>query len=130
MKGVFQNKDRKYDMQLSQALIDEWRLAEIFSTSKIEKIELKSESHQWEKTGNICIEFRCDGQPSGIATTKADFWVHELKRDGATICYFMFPVDRLKEICRDAYRAGKYRTQGGDGGRFDNILLRLADLLK
>jgi hypothetical protein len=33
---------------------------------------------QWEQTGNICIEYRQRDQPSGIAATKADVWVHEI----------------------------------------------------
>lgn len=128
--GVVQNRDRKFDLQLSQALIDERRLAAIFAGAQIEKIELKSESWQWEQTGNICIEFRCDGRPSGISATEADFWVHELKRDGETLVYLMFPIERLKELCRDAIRAGRWRAKAGDGGRFDVVILRLKDILR
>lgn len=124
------NRDRKFDLQLDQALIDERRLAEIFEHANIRRIELKSESHQWEKTGNICIEYRQNGKPSGIAATEADFWVHELKRDGETLCYLMFPAERLKKLAREAYKKGRYRSNAGDGGRFDVVLLRLRDILK
>ena len=41
----------------------------------------------------------------------------------------MFPIDRLKELCRAAYKAGRYRSGAGDGGRFDVILLSLRKLL-
>ena len=124
------NRDRKFDLQLDQALIDERRLAEIFEHANIRRIELKSESHQWEKTGNICIEFRQNGHPSGIAATEADLWVHELKRDGETLCYLMFPAERLKKLAREAYKKGRHRSNAGDGGRFDVVLLRLRDILK
>ncbi len=109
---------------------DERRLADIFSAGKIEKIELKSESWLWERTGNICIEYRQNGKPSGICATEADYWVHELRRDGATLCYLMFPVERLKELAGAAYLNGRYREGGGDGGRFCNILIPLSDILK
>lgn len=122
-------RDRKFDIQLSQALIHERRLGEIFEHGRIEKIELKTETWQWEQTGNICIEYQCDGQPSGISTTHADFWVHELRRDGKTLLYLMFPIDRLKELCRAAYKAGRSRSGAGDDGRFDVILLSLRDLV-
>jgi hypothetical protein len=128
--GVSFNRDRKFDLQLSQALIDERRLADIFSSSKIEKIELKSESWQWERTGNIAIEYRRMGQPSGISTTEADMWVHELKRDGETLCYLMFPIERLKALCREAIAEGKCRLNGGDGGEFDVVILPLRDILR
>lgn len=124
------NRDRKFDLQLDAALIHERRLAEIFAGMKIERIELKSETWQWEQTGNICIEFRQNGQPSGIATTEADCWVHELRRDDQTLVYLMFPIERLKELARRAYREGRYHEGGGDGGRFCNVLIPLSEILK
>ena len=127
---IAQNRDKKFDIQLTQALIDERRLMEIFRGAKIERIELKSESFQWEQTGNICIEYRHKGKPSGISTTEADIWVHELKRDGETLCYLMFPVERLKRLCRDAHAAGNFRLGVGDGGEFDVILLSLKGILQ
>ena len=126
---IRQNHDKKFDLQLSQGLINERRLADVFENQKIERIELKSETHQWEETGNICIEFEHAGKPSGIASTEADFWVHELKRDGETLVYLMFPVERLRAICRNAFRIGRYRRCAGDGGRSSVVLLKLTDLL-
>ena len=124
------NRDKKFDLQLSEGLVNERRLADIFSAGKIEKIELKSETWLWERTGNICIEYRQDGRPSGIDATHADYWVHELKRDGDTLCYLMFPIDRLKKLARAAYDEGRYREGGGDGGRFCNVLIPLSQILK
>lgn len=128
--GVFHSTSEKFDFQLSQAKINERGLAEIFAYRTIEKVELKSESVQWEETRNICIEYARDGKPTGIATTQADYWVHELKRDGKTLVYLMFPIDRLKELCRDAKARGWFRHNAGDGGRQSVILLRLWDILR
>jgi hypothetical protein len=121
------NRDKKFDLQLSAALVNERRLADIFSAAKIEKIELKSETWLWERTGNICVEYRQNGRPSGIAATEADYWVHELRRDGKTLCYLMFPTERLKEL---ALAAGRFHEGGGDGGRFCNVLIPLSAILK
>jgi hypothetical protein len=129
-KNIIFNRGNKFDLQLGQALVNERRLAEIFTAGKIEKIELKSESWQWERTGNICIEYRQNDRPSGIAITEADYWVHELKRDGATLCYLMFPIKRLKDLARKAYNEGRYHEGGGDGGRFCNVLIPLSWVLK
>ncbi len=131
MTGKIQfNHDNKFDLQLSAALVHERRLAEIFEAGRIEKIELKTETWQWEQTGNIAIEFRCDGRPSGISTTEADYWVHELRRDDDTLLYLMFPIERLKQLAREAFAAGHVRYGGGDGGRFDIILIKLSELLR
>jgi len=123
------NRDSKFDLQLARALIDERHLADIFAQGCIEKIELKSEQWQWERTGNLAIEFRRAGRPSGISVTEADYWVHELKRDGETIGYFMFPVERLKVLCREAYRQGHVRLNCGDDNLSDVVLISLKDLL-
>src|SRR5215204_2891512 len=87
----------KWDLQLQQGHQNEVRLA-IALGKKIESLELKSESWLWERSGNICIEFRDRGKPTGISVTQADFWVHELKRDGETLVYLFFPIERLKAL--------------------------------
>ena len=130
MAKISFNRDAKFDLQLNQALLNERRLGEIFESQKIEKIELKSETWQWERTGNIAIEYRCDGKPSGISMTQADFWVHELRRDDATLVYLMFPIDRLKALTREAIKSGRCRANVGDDGRFDVALIRLSDILR
>jgi hypothetical protein len=127
---VTHHRGSKFDLQLSAALICERKLGEIFETGSIEKIELKSETWQWEQTGNICIEYACNGKPSGIAITEAGYWVHELRRADDTLVYLMFPIDRLKKLCREAYARGDKRDGAGDGQKFSVILLKLRDILK
>lgn len=128
-KTVTYNSDHKFDIQLSQGLINERRLGRIFGDRSV-KIELKTETWQWEQTENLAIEYKCDGRPSGIATTEADYWVHELRRVDETLVYLMFPIDRLKELARAAYRAGRRRDGAGDGGRFSVVLIPLSELLR
>lgn len=134
MKIAF-NRDNKFDLQLSASLVRERALGNVFVHAIFDGthpvlIELKSETWQWEQTGNICIEYRQNGEPSGIASTKADVWVHELRRDGQTLCWLMFPITRLKELAREAYRQGRYHKGGGDGRRFCNILIPLSEILR
>lgn len=130
MTDVTFNSDSKFDIQLSAALVNERRLGTLFSAAKLEKIELKTETWQWERTGNICIEFACDGKPSGIAVTEADYWVHELKRADDTLVYLMFPIMRLRALAREHYVAGHYHDHAGDGGRFSVVLIPLRDILR
>jgi hypothetical protein len=124
------NRDDKFDFQLSQALIAERRLADIFTSGRLEKIELKTENFQWEQTGNIAIEYARCGKPSGLAVTQADYWVHELRREDATLVYLMFPIARLKHIAGLAWQAGRYRVRGGDGRRTSNVILPLRWVLR
>jgi hypothetical protein len=129
-EAVKYNNDKKFDLQLSQALQAERRLGEIFSAKKIDKIELKTETWQWEQTGNICIEYKFNGKPSGIAATEADYWVHELRRDNETLCYLMFPIDRFKQVAKHFYQIGNTRAKSGDGGKSEVVLIPLNEVLK
>jgi hypothetical protein len=132
MNGVTFNHDSKWDIQLSQGFINEHRLVEVFRGQTLERIELKTESFWWRRRGNIAIEFRCNGKPSCLAVTKADIWVHELRTDdrSRTIGYFMFPVVRLKQLGRIAYKQGRVIHKGGDGGRASFVLIPIDDLLE
>ena len=56
--------------------------------------------------------------------------MHELCGDGKTLCYLMFPIERLKQLARIAYVQGRYHEGGGDGGRFCNILIPLSEILR
>jgi hypothetical protein len=122
------NRDEKYDLQLSSALIEEKKLGLIFEEGIIGCIELKTESWLWERSGNICIEYgRVDG-PSGIVVTTATCWVHQLKRDDETLVWLMFPIKRLKALVRDAIARGRCRW-GGDDGKQKLALIPLRELL-
>ena len=118
----------KFDIQLAVAQEREQYLKGVFSGAKIEKIELKSESFQWEKTGNICIEYEHNGKPSGIAATEADVWVHELLRDGEPLCWVVIPVSRMKDLCRAFWHTR--REGAGDGGKSKVILIPIKEILR
>lgn len=70
-----------------------------------------------QETGNIAIEFECNGEPSGITATKADYWIHFIYNRP---WYYMIPIDEL----RKAINEKKYtRTvRGGDGFRANMYL--------
>lgn len=129
-EGYKLNDDDKFDIQLAQGKIEERKLAEIFVGAHIERVEVKAESFIWERSGKICIEFSRNGKPSGIAATKAEFWAHVLIRasDREVMGWVMFKVDRLKELCRQAFRDKRVLHCVGDGGSSSVVLLRLADL--
>jgi hypothetical protein len=65
----FENTGKAFDLDLAQGQISEQRLKDILSA----KMEVKTDS-MVGRTGNVAIEYFCRGQPSGIATTEADWW--------------------------------------------------------
>lgn len=123
------NSDKKFDIQLDAAKERELELARLLSDGTL-RIELKSETYLWRRTGNLCIEYRNRGKLSGISTTEADQWVHELyDDDDRLIVRMMFPVERLRELCRAAIKRGHYRTNVGDDHASDVVLLSLRDIV-
>ena len=59
-------------------------------------IEVKTERDKWATTGNICIEIRYKGRPSGLSITEADTWIHLLAIDDEVVGGFIFPVKTVK----------------------------------
>jgi len=65
------------------------------------------------KTGNLCIEYECAGQPSGISTTEANYYAYFVI-NGSIHDLYLIPVERIKElIAQGAYK----KMNGGDGYR-------------
>jgi hypothetical protein len=65
------------------------------------------------KTGNLCIEYECSGQPSGISTTQADFYAYFVIH-GSDQDLYLIPVARIKELVA---QGGCKKMSGGDGYR-------------
>ena len=118
------NHDNKFDIDLQYGQIREQELADILQN---EKIEVKTERDKWKETGNICIEFRCRGKPSGIAVTQASWWVHVLADGDDTSCMLLFPTAKLKEIARKAVVDGKV-VYGGDDNLSKMVLIPLKEI--
>ena len=125
MTGINYNNNNKFDIQLREAQKCENELGQRLLGAKI---ELKTEQHLWEKTGNIAIEYECRGKPSGIAVTEAQFWAHELRRENQTVVYIMTEVEALKRVCRKYYQEGKI-ISGGDDNASRLILIPLQEIL-
>ncbi len=73
-------------------------------------IEIK-EDFQCGKTGNVALEYSCRGKPSGIETTKAEYYIYKVHAKNS-IDYVMSSVHNLREsIMNKKY----FRTvNGGD----------------
>ena len=70
------------------------------------------------------MEYR--GNPSGISTTEADYWVHQLSIKGEVIGSFIIPVDFLKDRIMNLIGKNEVRVvMGGDGKQSKLVLLPL-----
>jgi len=82
-------------------------------------VEVKTD-REWQRIGNVAIEYKYRDKPSGISTTEAQIYVYVL--DGVSAFWYV-GVDELKTFLKNT--ACK-RVKGGDDNMSDLILLTLS----
>ncbi len=123
MANFKMNNDKRFDFDLAYGQVFEKKVAEILGQSKI---EVKTEKDKWKQTGNIVIEYESRGKPSGIITTEAGYWLHNLAI-GDNICFsLLIPVSSLRKyIAKNNPRS----VRGGDDMTSKLYLIKLTDLV-
>jgi len=116
---------RKFDVDLEFGKQWEEHIDEMFSGAKT--CEVKTERDKWAGTGNICIEIESYGKPSGLTSTEAEMWVHNLVKDGELCCSLVFNTVKLREIMAEMK---PYTVMGGDNRASKMHLVSIAKLLK
>lgn len=90
------------------------------------KVEVKTDRIA-DKTKNAFIELYSRGKPSGLSTTKADYWIYKIQKTGLCL---IIPVHFLKELCKRIYnRNGKTLKRGGDNNTSEGILIPFNDFI-
>jgi len=127
--GLNKSKDikemRKFDVDLEFGQQWEKHIDEMFSGAKT--CEIKTERDKWASTGNICIEIESYGKPSGLTSTEAELWVHNLVKDGELCCSLVFNTDKLREVMA---QMEPYTVMGGDHKASKLYLVSIQKLLK
>ena len=122
---------KEYDLHVKEDMLF-GKLGEEFAQELFEgntKMEIKTERDIWEKTGNIAIEMRCKGKPSGLSTTKSSVWLHFLSVDGVIKGGFVFKVDQLKAKIKKLHKDGNLKiVMGGDDNASQMALLPIKEL--
>tara|TARA_X000001388_G_scaffold36789_1_gene26040 strand:+ start:843 stop:1265 length:423 start_codon:yes stop_codon:yes gene_type:complete len=114
---------KKFDMDLKYGKVREKLVADMLQDKKI---EVKSERDVWQKTGNIAIEYQSYGKPSGIQTTEADYWFHNLCIGKEVFCTLVFDINSLRKIIENLDY--KKSVSGGDHNASRMYLLNLQKL--
>ena len=117
------NNDKRFDIDLSFGQCFEQKVADMLQNSKI---EVKTERDMWKSTGNIVVEFESRGKPSGIASTEADYWFHNLAVGDDIVMTLVFPTKTLRNyIAKNNPRM----VRGGDNNTSRLYLIKLQDLV-
>ena len=117
------NNDKRFDLDLAYGQVFEKKVADILGNSKI---EVKTEKDKWKTTGNIVIEYESRGKPSGIITTEADFWIHNLAFGDSIVFSLILPVTTLR---RYIAQQNPRSVRGGDDMTSKLYLIKLTDLV-
>ena len=90
-----------------------------------DKVEVKTERDWWQKTGNIAIEVECNGKPSGITSTKAEYWIQSLANGDKDYCHLIFSTKTMKRLAKKYVKNTK---SVGDGNRSRVVLIPLSEI--
>ena len=116
-----------FDIDLKFGKMGEEFTQQVFEGNS--KVEVKTERDIWEKTGNIAIEIRCNGELSGVSSTDASVWIHLLSADNVIKGGFLFKVDELKGKIKKLHENGKLKmVMGGDDNLSQMVLLPIDSL--
>ena len=129
------NNDFKYDLELGQ--MGEMLIGKLLSSKTI---EVKFDFGCY-RTGNFYIEYQSRNKPSGIATTKANYWMliaaseygqrlksYQEQIQKEDILYaILIETERLKDLCRT--KAFRKEVKGGDNNTSLGILIKSTTLL-
>ena len=119
--------NNNFDLDLDFGKVGEKYIEQVFEGDG--RIEVKTERDIWKTTGNIAIELRYRGNPSGLSTTESSVWVHLLSHNGVIEGGFMFKVDLLKEKIKKLHKSGDIKmVMGGDDNLSQMVLLPINEL--
>ena len=116
-----QNYNFEYDLEFGHE--GEGIIADMFENKKI---EVKRDN--WVgRTGNIAIEYKSRGRPSGIATTQADYWIIMFSKEYEDKFMFIIETQRLKEVTKKYFNKGSIKKMG-DSNTSSAVLIPIKEI--
>ena len=118
-----------FDADLDFGKISEQEVVDMFESDG--RIEVKTERDTWMRTGNIAFEIRYKGNPSGISTTKATWWIQALNYNNQNIMMLTFKISLLRIILKRMVKEKIAEIKkGGDDNNSTIILTPIYKLMR
>lgn len=112
-----------FDVQLKRGQIVEEELREVLcGPLEVIRLEVKSER---DSRSHVFIEYMCRGKPSGISSTKAEWYAIEVYPHR----FVLIETAKLAEMVRAEYLKGIDPIHGGEGGVAEGYAIQKARLL-
>jgi hypothetical protein len=119
-----------FDIDLDFGQIWERRICNIFENNG--SLEVKSD-RKWSESGNLAFEYKCNGKASGIAASKAIWWVSVLTCQGDpnnTEMILIWKTEKLRDKLRQLIKDNRAELKkGGDGERAELVITSIDELL-
>ena len=120
---------KKFDLDLEFGQMGEKFVEDLQNGNTM--IEVKTERDIWKTTGNLAVEIRYKGRPSGISTTGSNVCIHLLSDNNKIVGGYIFSVDYLKQLIIDLKKQGKLKlVMGGDFNQSQMALIPRKELFK
>lgn len=70
------------------------------------------------KTGNLCIEYNCRNKPSGISTTRAEYWAFFVIKGATHDCYII-----KTSVLKERIANGEFQERTGGDNHTSNLYI-------
>ena len=118
---MFLNENLSKDVNGLKEWDMKYVILDTITNVKIKTITFEIKADKFEESGNLLFEKTCSKKPSGVFTTKADYFVYFLPRYKENNFYIVKPqtlIDLINEKFPACLNYG-----GGDGGRVVSYLV-------
>lgn len=117
-----------FDIDLDFGKIYEEKVRDLFEGDG--SIEVKTERDIWASTGNMALEIRCRGKPSGLSITDAKWWIHVFTIDSDIKYMLALEVSKLRKIIKYMFiKDLAHIVNGGDGDESELVLAPISTLV-
>lgn len=127
-KNMKHNENFEYDLKVGKR-----GEKIVWGVLEDDRTEVKSEqtktARNWTNTDNCFVEYESRDKKSGLAHTKAEWWVINFMQDDKLCFCVWLSVERMKKIARRYYREEGRRVLGGDNNTSKGVLVPISALL-
>ena len=76
-------------------------------------------------TKNVCVEFECRGKPSGIAVSKANFFIYKIHESPVQRGYYICSTKTLRKMIEEQAYFRIFESGGDPGSNTKGYLFKL-----
>lgn len=117
-----------WDLDLKHGEARECAFGRVMLEARTTRITVECKADGKAKgTGNVFIEYRQKGRPSGIAVTTSEYYAIEISFER----WIVITTPELKAICKRVMEKDPSRkcVRGGDFKKYEGVLVKLTELL-